>query len=685
MIIFVLSIGICALLLNAIQILYIGRSTAESVADSYEYDMVKTNAAYAEVFGNKLEGYIKSLDVYVKSEVAQTGDNEKISDWLISQVKERSPDFSLILYCDLGGTAYTDVGKQIDISDKSHYIAVCKNGAETAIDNPAIGRVTGTLTFHVAKAAKIDGRTVGMFVGVVGLDEIDKFIAQMDAGRGRDFWMIAGDGNVISATNKDIVMKQNVLTDKANKALAAIGSKMVNGETGSGWYTDAKGKKQFIAYSKVPGTSWSFASTIPEQVVYETGTQLQYRMLLASVFIIAVLIILIVFVSYKLTKPLNMLEKTIKNIASGNADLTQRINITSNTEIGSVVEGFNEFIEKLQSIMIQLKESKDALIEAGKKLQNSTENTGTSITQILANITNIGSSITNQSAGVEETSSAVNQIASNISSLEKMIQNQAAGITQAASAVEEMIGNISSVDTSVGKMSESFATLESYAKEGSLKQEDVNTRIEQIENESKMLQEANTAISSIASQTNLLAMNAAIEAAHAGEAGKGFSVVADEIRKLSETSSAQSKTIGEQLGKIQESINSVVLASGESRKAFVSVSEAIRNTDQIVQQIRSAMSEQTEGSKQIGIALHSMSDGSSEVKNASSEMSAGNKAILTEVKELQEATVEMKNGMSEMKIGAGKINETGTELSKISAELEKTIQGIGSQIDQFKV
>ena len=152
-----------------------------------------------------------------------------------------------------------------------------------------------------------------------------------------------------------------------------------------------------------------------------------------------------------------------------------------------------------------------------------------------------------------------------------MIRQQADGVTQASSAVEEMIGNIQSVNASVDKMASSFAQLEQQSREGQQKQAAVNEKILQIEEKSKTLQEANQAIASIASQTNLLAMNAAIEAAHAGEAGKGFAVVADEIRKLSETSTAQSKTIGEQLKSIQTSIIEVVTGSQESSKAFTSV------------------------------------------------------------------------------------------------------------------
>jgi methyl-accepting chemotaxis protein len=180
-------------------------------------------------------------------------------------------------------------------------------------------------------------------------------------------------------------------------------------------------------------------------------------------------------------------------------------------------------------------------------------------------------------------------------------------------------------------------------------------------------------------------MNAAIEAAHAGEAGRGFSVVADEIRKLSETSTVQSKTIGEQLKKIKNSINSVVTESGASSEAFESVSGKINETNTLVVQIKGAMAEQLSGSKQINEALHIMNDSTSEVRSASSEMSEGQKAILEEVRHLQEATAAMKDRIAEMSQGAQKINGTGKTLKSISSDVEEAINRIGSQIDQFQV
>jgi methyl-accepting chemotaxis protein len=266
-----------------------------------------------------------------------------------------------------------------------------------------------------------------------------------------------------------------------------------------------------------------------------------------------------------------------------------------------------------------------------------------------------------------------------------MIETQASGITEASAAVEEMIGNIGGVNQSVEKMASSFNELEERAQNGSEKQERVREQIEKISGQSEMLEDANAAIASIASQTNLLAMNAAIEAAHAGEAGKGFSVVADEIRKLSETSTVQSKTIGEQLKKIRDSIGSVVTESGASSEAFASVSGKINETNTLVVQIKGAMAEQLSGSKQINEALHIMNDSTSEVRSASAEMSDGQKAILEEVRRLQEATTAMKERITEMSQSAQKINGTGKTLNSISRDVEEAIDRIGSQIDQFKV
>ena len=266
-----------------------------------------------------------------------------------------------------------------------------------------------------------------------------------------------------------------------------------------------------------------------------------------------------------------------------------------------------------------------------------------------------------------------------------MIQNQAAGVSEASAAVEEMIGNINAVDSSIVKMATEFNQLATEAREGIDKQSNVNDIIRTIASQSEMLQEANAAIAGIASQTNMLAMNAAIEAAHAGDAGRGFSVVADEIRKLSETSSEQSRTIGEELNKIVSALESVVLQSQDSEETFNNLSVRLMQTDEIMRQLREAMVEQQSGSKQILSALHTMNESTQQVRSASIEMSSGNKTVLDEIRLLQDSTTVIKDSMSEMTAGARTINETGSQLHTISREVSASIKEIGKQIDLFKI
>ena len=180
-------------------------------------------------------------------------------------------------------------------------------------------------------------------------------------------------------------------------------------------------------------------------------------------------------------------------------------------------------------------------------------------------------------------------------------------------------------------------------------------------------------------------MNAAIEAAHAGDAGKGFSVVADEIRKLSETSSEQSKNIGKQLNTIRDSIENVVTASNDSSETFMSVVDDIKITNQLMQEIKSAMEEQQVGSAQISEALVTMKESANDVKNESEKMTGQNKNILNDVKQLKETTETINMKIADVERNVEEIFESGKSLTSISNIMSSSIKNIENGIDQFTV
>jgi CheY-like chemotaxis protein len=280
--------------------------------------------------------------------------------------------------------------------------------------------------------------------------------------------------------------------------------------------------------------------------------------------------------------------------------------------------------------------------------------------------------------GATEADSAVKNIRDSIGSLNTLIEGQSENVNASSSAIEEMTANIHSVSKTLLENSRNVSELTEASENGKIGLQTVTQKIQEIAKDSEGLLEINAVMNSIAAQTNLLSMNAAIEAAHAGEAGKGFAVVADEIRKLAESSGEQSKTTAAMLKKIKSSIDSITVSSNDVLSRFEVIDTGVKTVSKHEQNIRNAMEEQEVGGRQILDSIGRLKEINASVKKGSEGMLESGNLLTRQTNDLikisNAAVIGMNNivdgAMREIKIAVGNVDEMSMANNRNFEELK---------------
>jgi methyl-accepting chemotaxis protein len=433
------------------------------------------------------------------------------------------------------------------------------------------------------------------------------------------------------------------------------------------------------------GVTWSEMIGVQETYIMKDIVKMRtFTFILMGLAIVAASLI-IYFVLGTVTKPIIHVSESLREIAEGEGDLTRTLIITGKDEVGDLARYFNATLGSIATLIRRIKYKVNALTNTGHELSANMGKTSMAVDEIGKNFEGMKSQMSKQDESAAEADRAVKDIKNNIANLNKLIEDQSSAINTSSSAVEEMTANIHSVTKTLIENSKNVSELTEASENGKTGLQTVAQKIQEIAKDSEGLLEINSVMNNIASQTNLLSMNAAIEAAHAGEAGKGFAVVADEIRKLAESSSGQSKTTAAMLKKIKASIDSITVSSNEVLSRFEVIDTGVKTVSTHELNIRNAMEEQEVGGKQILNSIERLKEITASVKQGAVDMLKSGDQVIQQTTEFIKISNDAMSGMNDIVNGAMKEIKTAvTHVDEMSAENSRNFDELKAESQKFK-
>jgi methyl-accepting chemotaxis protein len=550
-------------------------------------------------------------------------------------------------------------------------------GGKPVCTEPYVDAMTGKLCITISKTLTgAGGRVLGVLAEDLLIDSLNDYIKK-EAQAGSTAYLLDSTGIYLTGSDKTKIMKVNYFDDMKLGAYKT-------GALASGNHTVNTGSL-ILNSAEIKATNWSLVSTTPATVVFKNANAIVVRSIILLVALLAVLTVVLIFIIRRTLKPIDVITRALKDIAEGEGDLTRTLNVNANNEIGELALYFNQTMGKIRKLVQLIKTQAEALSGIGRELSNEMTGNAAAVDEITSNIESIKSQIVNQSASVTETSATMGQIINNIDNMTGQIEIQSEVVSKSSAAIEQMIANIQSVTSTLETNANSVKALTDAANVGRSSVQDVSADIQEIAKESEGLLEINAVMENIASQTNLLSMNAAIEAAHAGEAGKGFAVVAEEIGKLAVNSSDQSQTIGSVLKRIKQSIDKITASTDDVLGKFDAISTSVGLVTEQTDNIKDAMEQQNAGSARILEAISALKDLAAQVKTSSDAMQEGSRQVRTESQHLESATSEISDGMNEITTGADAIKTAITEVNTLSEQNKAGIESLSTEVLKFKI
>jgi len=598
----------------------------------------------------------------------------------------------------------------------------------------------------------------GKFLGIAGVDVslnyLDADVSKIKVFDSGYAFLVSNTGIFVSAPDKTwIGMKTlgDLAKETNNPQLDELRAGIQTGESGYIQTVDPfNGHKVAMFYAPVETGHWGLVLVVPEAEMLSGVSQLQLILILACIAGILLLIVLIWLITRRLTNPIVSISKAADQIASG--DLNLVLQTREEDEIGQTILAFNRMVGYLKSMaavaqnvaagdltqnvrpqsahdelgnafasmVINLHDSVGgvdetarALVGASGQLAATSDQSSTAINQISTTIQQITQGTAQQSDGISKTASSVVQMGRAIDGVAKGTQEQAKAIGMVSQITSRINAAIEQVANNAQAVTRDSAQAATYSRDGARTVKETINGMEAIRNKVSLstakVEEMGTrseeigtiveTIEDIASQTNLLALNAAIEAARAGEQGKGFAVVADEVRKLAERSSLATKEIATLIRSIQSTVGEAVTAmqsSAHEVEAGVeranSAGEALNNIQEAAESVyKQAEEAGTAASKVIAAAselvqaVDSVSAVIEENTAASEEMAASSSELTQSIENIASVSEENSASMEQVSASTEEVSAQVEEVSNSAASLMKMAQRLQQVVSRFNI
>jgi methyl-accepting chemotaxis protein len=688
-----------------------------------------------------LDSRMKDIRVVAGAARIKSMDPAKAKEALLLYYKEWGIYETLFVVDTQGNSIATNDDQKLSLSDRDYFKKALSG--EVVISQPLTSKATGHLIIVAASPVELDGKIVGVTGITVPMDFLSQLLDRTASGITGQGYLIDEQGAVITTPRLGQVEKLHGKMDTfaVREALA--------GKKGFSEYSGYRGMAVIGSYSFLPGLNWGMIFEVDSAEAFASVIQLRNTFLIITLVAVLIVISAGIFISNQIARPLQAITAVARQLAQGASQ--QDFDYHGKDEIGHLADSFREIIEYQKtvagyansiaagdlSVVVETRSSEDVLGQAftrmviqlkssihqvaenargvassSTRLSTSSAQAGEATAQINTTIQQVSAGITQQSVSADRTFTAVDQMTRAIDGVARGAQEQASAVARVAQLTEQLSQAIERVSGNANRVNSESANAAGEARSGTKTVAEtlqgmqairsrVEYSVEKVAEMGKRSDQIGTiveTIGDIAAQTNLLALNAAIEAARAGEHGKGFAVVADEVRKLAERASGATREIGGLIHTIQESVGTAVSAmqasAGEVETGVKRAQDAgkvlesiLKVTESVSQQANETARETAQMEKlsqSLVMAADEVSAVVEENTAATQQMSAGSSEIAGAIENIASVSQENSAAVEEVSASTEEMSAQVTEVSYAAQALATLAQQLQQTVDQFK-